>query len=410
MAVFRRPTDDETTVDPGPAEASPSPAPDGGLNHLRRAWTHRRMGAKPSSDGRLALARLRQLSRDGRTVALWSLAFYVVVQVSVLLFVACCIKPPLAQLVANKKWTRLRELMASEPDRPLLMMLGSSRIEIGFDAWRMTGLMSPEGKPFAPFNFGVSQIGPLHEKLYLRELLDAGVRPRVLLVDFLPPMLNQPHRGGISEEGWIAPHWLSRRRLVRLWPYLKHPRRCAHSWLVSRLVPCYGFRHELTLLLRNTLYPWMAPGSLPDRDLRGDYLPDWVADRNKLVGLHPTDMTWPDCLGSLRVGKGPAQAMRDLVAMCRRERIPLVLVVMPEATYFRRSYRPEGLAQAKRLLDELRDQHGVPVIDANQWLADEDFIDGHHPLPKGAEQFTTRLRQEVQRLLDQGRLDCPTAR
>jgi hypothetical protein len=304
------------------------------------------------------------------------------------------------------KWERLHELMAQTPDRPLLMMLGSSRTEMAFTSRCMTGLTSPEGKPLVAFNFGVPQIGPLREQLYLRELLDAGVRPRVLLVEFLPPLLNQPRGGLNAEENWIAPAWLTPRELARLWPYLNHPRRYGYNWVFSRVAPEYGFRGDLQLILQNKLSPRPAP-PLPDRDLLGDYLPDWRVSHQKAFYPPYVDEPWRLCLQALRVGKGPSQSMRDLVAMCRRERIALALVVMPEASYFRHYYRPEGLAEANRLLAELRDDCGVPIIDANTWIADEDFMDGHHLFPKGAEQFTTRLRQEVRRLLTQGRLTCP---
>ena len=39
---------------------------------------------------------------------------------------------------------------------------------------------------------------------------------------------------------------------------------------------------------------------------------------------------------------------------CRREGIPAVLVRMPESTNFRSWYRPEGLAEIRRLFEELR--------------------------------------------------------
>jgi hypothetical protein len=94
--------------------------------------------------------------------------------------------------------------------------------------------------------------------------------------------------------------------------------------------------------------------------------------------------------------------MRDLVERCRREQIPLVLVLMPESSDFRTWYSPEGLAEARRLLAELRDGCGVPVIDASAWVPDDGFKDGHHLMEKGAEVFTTRLREELRPFLARG--------
>jgi hypothetical protein len=39
------------------------------------------------------------------------------------------------------------------------------------------------------------------------------------------------------------------------------------------------------------------------------------------------------------------------------------------------------------------------LIDASDWLAKEDFDDGHHVLKAGAHKFTQRMIVEVQRLL-----------
>jgi hypothetical protein len=53
------------------------------------------------------------------------------------------------------------------------------------------------------------------------------------------------------------------------------------------------------------------------------------------------------------------------------------------------------------LLADLRNRYHLPLIDASHWLRDEDFKDGHHELLSGANRFTERMAQEVQRLLAQ---------
>jgi hypothetical protein len=39
--------------------------------------------------------------------------------------------------------------------------------------------------------------------------------------------------------------------------------------------------------------------------------------------------------------------------------------------------------------------YGLPVIDAREWMGEEDFIDGHHLLPDGAAAFTRRFGAEA---------------
>jgi hypothetical protein len=47
----------------------------------------------------------------------------------------------------------------------------------------------------------------------------------------------------------------------------------------------------------------------------------------------------------------------------------------------------------------LCDRYGADLIDASDWLVREDFDDGHHVLKTGADKFTTRMIDEVQKQL-----------
>jgi hypothetical protein len=91
--------------------------------------------------------------------------------------------------------------------------------------------------------------------------------------------------------------------------------------------------------------------------------------------------------------------MRDLLECCRREEIPVALVITPESTVFRSWYSSSCRVETSDLLAELRAKYGVEVIDATEWLDDEDFTDGHHVAESGARKFTARFLVEVQRIL-----------
>ena len=69
---------------------------------------------------------------------------------------------------------------------------------------------------------------------------------------------------------------------------------------------------------------------------------------------------------------------------------------MPEGTAFRSWYTPEAESVVAKFLAEVCDRHGVRLLDARCWIADEDFWDGHHLLPGGAARFTRRLLDELQ--------------
>ena len=82
-------------------------------------------------------------------------------------------------------------------------------------------------------------------------------------------------------------------------------------------------------------------------------------------------------------------------------------MLSPESSEFRGWYPEAARARIDSYCDELRRDYGVRVIDARSWVADEDFIDGHHALPRGAATFTHRLGRDVLQPLVAGKLPPP---
>jgi hypothetical protein len=326
---------------------------------------------------------------------LWALGLYVVAQPLLLAFLDWK-HPNLYENSVRAKWAQLRGLTAEGPGRPLLVMVGSSRTEAAFQAGQLDGLPGPGGRPWRAYNFGVPSAGPLREGLYLREMLDAGIRPRLLLLEYLPPLLGRPHANFTTEENWTHAEWLSLAQLRRLWPYFAAPQRKGHDWLMGRLAPAYAFRCELQAYLHDADEDvWL---DRHPHDGWGWRLPDETTPRRINTLKAGAWNMYFDTLRGFRMGKGPSRAMRDVLALCRREQIPVVLVLTPEGSLFRGWYSPLAREGPRRLLEELRAAYGVPVIDGTEWLPDEDFTDGHHVNPDGAAAFTGRLLAELRRL------------
>jgi hypothetical protein len=231
-------------------------------------------------------------------------------------------------------------------------------------------------------------------------MLESGVRPHVLVVELLPALMNEPTRGVSSEELWVAGRWLSLREFARLWPYCARPTRKGRDWLQARLAPCYAFRSELESRLMARWFPQVAPPApMFPHDAWGHQPPEWLGPGHRAQSRGKVHDMYEDSLRNFRLGQGASQAMRDMVAHCRREGIAVVVVLMPESSTFRGWYPPEGKAEVRRLLAELHDRYGADVIDANEWVADADFIDGHHVYQSGASRFTARLSAELRRVL-----------
>lgn len=338
-------------------------------------------------------ARLRRMTRIGRSTLLWAFLFYAVAQ-AVICSTLHLWSPRMPERVWSWKRQRLREIATGHPDRPLLVMFGTSRTEGALDADRLNGLPGPDGKPVVAYNAGVPTGGPMRQLVMLRDMLEAGVRPNLLLVEFAPPLLNRPRRGLSSEEEWLSPAWMATRDLMLMWPYLTRPARVRREWVLSRVAPFYIFRNNLHTSLQQSLS--LHP-PLPERPhdpwgrlTRYPTTAEEIAERVKVA----REM-YEESLGQLELAEGPCRAVRDLVACCRREQVPLVFVLLPESTEFRSWYRPEGLRAARDLLKSVQEEHGVPVIDGTDWLDDRDFVDGHHVQPRGAQVFTDRLTRAL---------------
>jgi hypothetical protein len=344
-----------------------------------------------------ALARPRRMTRCARSIVLWTLGLYALAVVAENIAMYVWFPGPFERLY-REKWDQLRRL-AAEPGRPLVVMLGSSRTDGAFQAGRLNGMPGPDGRPLGAYNLGIPAAGPLHEYQYVRDMLAEGIRPRLLLVEVLPPLFNEPHNHLISEEDWPVADWMSLHQFCLMHSYFARPCRKANEWLAARLGPWYTRRISLHSWLPLMLYGRenLRPFPYPHDDW-GCRCPEELTPRQRFDCIVAARDYIPS-LNHFRLGGGPVRALHDLLALCRDEGIPAALLLTPESSTFRSWYQPDCLKTMRRLLEEMRAAYGVEVIDATCWLDDDDFMDGHHLDNSGAAKFTARMSEEVQRLL-----------
>lgn len=339
--------------------------------------------------------RRRPVAARARAALLWGTAAFVLGQLAL----ALAIEWRLPQLrdphYAHKEQRLLRRLSEAPAPPRTVLMLGSSRTVSALRGQEVErALAGPGGAPVV-FNFGIPGAGPLTELLTLRRLLARGVKPDLLLVEVLPPVLA----------GHVPLAEVTRMDPARLWPsdlplverYLPDSGVRA-GWWQSLPLPCYSHRFAI---LSET-----APGLLPLHQ-RLDWFrviddsgwgpppnPDHSAERRQL-GTENARREYAYYLSNFRLGGPNPPALRELLGLCRHEGIPAVLVMMPEGSDFRSWYAPQVLAQVEGFLTELRRDYGVDVVNAREWLPDDEFGDSHHQFPEGAERFSARLAREV---------------
>jgi hypothetical protein len=163
-------------------------------------------------------------------------------------------------------------------------------------------------------------------------------------------------------------------------------------------VPWYS--HRFAIVSR------FAPGFLPLR-LRLDYFsgmdnsggvepPAYLAsDAQRAEALEKARVEYADYLSGFHLGGLPCQALRETLDICKSENIPVALVLMPESARFRSWYQVGDWEHIDQFVGELAREFAAPVINAREWIADDDFIDGHHLRSSGAVKFTDCLGREL---------------
>jgi hypothetical protein len=279
----------------------------------------------------------------------------------------------------------LRTRRQEQPDRTLLLALGSSRTEQGF----RPSLLANENGPLF-YNLARGGSSPLLYLLTLRRLLADGIRPDGLLVEIFPPALVEQKEGAVIYKPTLRDGPLLRRYPVggRTWAF----------WLQDRLLLWYKYRCGFLA--------WAAPQWLPPQARWGEHLWNYQGGEWRILGSNVsprerrrlTDEArrrYAPSLQNFRIAADADRVLRELLETCRAQRIAVVLYLMPESREFRSWYTPEARRQLTEYLATLHREYDAPLIDARRWVDESEFSDGHHLLSCGAAAFTRRFAAEI---------------
>jgi hypothetical protein len=281
----------------------------------------------------------------------------------------------------------LDRAMSGDADPQLLLVVGSSRLSTDFRPEALSPHSAPDGRPVVAVNFSHSRAGPLLDLVELNRLLRRGIRPRWAVIEVVPAFLSMPMHTTVMN-----------RATARDLP------------LLARYVP-----------VRKLIARYLAERGPLTGQHRREYqrylLPDWAGDlgtppplerqaetMNWLAVAGPEDLArrmeivreqYQPTLAQLHIDATADQALREMIALFRRQETKVVLLVTPESTTFRGWYSAAGAQQIDDYLDRVSAELGVKVIDARPWMADAEFVDGHHLHPRAAAEFTRRLERDV---------------
>lgn len=356
---------------------------------------------------------IKRRIRAARSNLLWSVVGFISLQVALLIAIEYRY-PQYRDPDYGHKITRLQQRTIHADPKPLtIVMLGSSRTRFGLKAGTLERpLADALGRPVVVFNFGINAAGPVVQLMNLNRILAGGVRPDLLLVEVLPPLLAGQVPLHEVEELMLPAARLGWRDLPLIERYSSPDRqRLNWNWFVSSLVPWYT--HRFAIL--SDVYPYFMPDSTRiDLFMTADNSGDVDINFGKMTperarkAVQFTHDRFLHFLQDFRVGGGACEGLRELLDTCRREQIPAALVLMPEGEVFRSWYSAGAWRQVQTFLDDLSREYRTPLISTRDWMPEKDFPDSHHLLGEGAAVFTERFGKEA--ILPLLREDTPTGR
>jgi hypothetical protein len=272
----------------------------------------------------------------------------------------------------------IRAAAAEQPNRPLGVVLGSSRVLHAFQPEHLSGA---DGDTLWVSAAHMGS-GPALNRLILHNLLRDGVRPTVVVIEMMPTFFAKENEGFVSTHFAVADLPLVRR-------YADEPFGYDYHFL----------RHRLRRIgdLARAPDPFAGRGeSLPRGGMPPAHDEITAAERASYLALARTANA---ALRSMTVRPAADRAFRDTLREAAAHGIRVVLLRTPEGPIFRSWYDPAGLAKFDEYVSRAASEHGASVLDARFWLDEEDFYDSHHVLKRGAEKFTARFAREVPAVL-----------
>ena len=331
-----------------------------------------------------------QAKRTARAVMIWGAVAFVAVQ-AVVAASADLLAPEIYDPEYAARLARLQARHAEHPDRPLLLMLGSSRTGQLFRPEQLPPITDAGGRTVLPFNFSRNGGGPVYSRLAYERLCRRNLKPDWVVIELMPALMTARYERYFYTS-------ITAGELRDLARYISG-RRAVGCYAKLHVLPGYKNR---TGLLRSLAPSWAMPTGVQDPEANidrlggeGKRIRPSMPDADRRAEDARVSAGYAEILANFTIDPGADRAFRDLLRACRKGGTRAVVIRTPESTTFRAGYRPEALAAIEAYSAGLTSEFGVSVIDARRWLPDEEFEDGHHPLASGQRRFTARLHREV---------------
>jgi hypothetical protein len=310
-------------------------------------------------------------------------------------------RPRLGDAEYAIKLERLHGLKAAQGPRPLVVFIGSSRVEMGVRPDFIPGGLAPQAP--AVFNMGITGSLQLQNQLTLRRLVRHGYRPDEVFLEVMPYLLIATHGRDHDTEDDLVRYRLRLEDLPLLGGHAVDALPAHLKSFRWVLLPWYERRFQL---LNRYAPEWVEPL----KRSAGDYA-FWEQTIGPLGWAGWGEPVVPEPVRRLRAehvrqlvgapfGPDPISAhadrtLRQSLEFCRRQGIRVSLLVMPESSDVRGWFSPQTHRMVNDYLAGLSRAYGAEVVDARDWLPDDHFADEQHLLVNGANVFSIHLGRRV---------------
>ena len=274
-----------------------------------------------------------------------------------------------------RAWQR----MATEARQvPTLAVVGSSRFACGIDTETLSQPPSEERAAIPATNLSLAGGTAVWQHIVLRRLTAYGPKPRRVLLELFPHSLL-----GGEAEVLCADHELPTHRL-----------RYIDLAVLQELLPEQAAGQRAHWWRRNGLFPLKTHGVA---FWNGVFAPDLDAAGQRVAAWQVAEAQYRSSLRDGALDSRVIDIYRQTLAWCQANGIEIAAwVLMPESPRFQTLYSPRNRQAIGQVAEQLSRESRKPVVDARDWIPDEEaFADGHHLLPAAAREFTLRLAESL---------------
>lgn len=340
------------------------------------------------------------LSRRGRATLIWAVGIFAAAQLSLAAAIEFWL-PQLRDPIYGDKLNQLRHCIAEAPSgTPLVVMLGSSRAVHGLDAGLLERQLAKRlGRQVIAYNFGIPGAGPFTELVCLKRLLAEGIRPDLALIEVLPPMLAGQTPSFDLGQFPADRIWLRETPLIERYTDSIFPQqRLTAAWWSGWWTPAHTHRFAVMRVACPQFVPPEGRGHLfAQFDDRGwNAMPEQVRTPDRVqAALETARKEYAGILSQFELGGASCQALGELLDLCNKEQIPAALVLMPEGQTFRSWYPSMANSEIEAFLSQLSERYDAQFINARDWIAEQRFLDSHHLLAPGSQEFSLILSRRA---------------